>query len=75
MDEKQEFFNDKDIARRFGFSPEWVRQDRFHRRHGRRHVLNFDPVMIGSKPRYRSEDVEALIAGLKQPLPHGGNHP
>lgn len=78
VEEMRAFYNDKDVAHRFGFSTEWVRQDRFRRRHGQHHVLDFDPVMIGSKPRYRSEDIDALIARLKAQAPkppRGENHP
>ncbi|HJT43945.1 MAG TPA: hypothetical protein VJ750_10640 [Rhizomicrobium sp.] len=65
MNEEPELITDKDIARRAGFSPEWVRLQRHHRRHGRPHVLDIDPVIVGSKPRYLAEDVNAWFAGVK----------
>ena len=60
-----EFFNDRDVARLLGMSPSWIRVQRYYRRHGRDHVLAIDPVMIGSSPRYRRDDVDAIIAHLK----------
>ena len=62
------FLSDRDIAKLVGFSSEWVRQQRHYRRHGKRHVLTIDPVLIGEKPRYRAEDVRSWIASL------GGSH-
>jgi hypothetical protein len=61
-----EFYHDRDIARLLGMSPGWVRTQRYLRRLGRNHVLAIDPVQVGSSPRYRREDVEALIAALKR---------
>ena len=43
----------------------WVRKQRFNRRHGLPHVFDIDPVMIGSVPRYRLEDVRAWIEALE----------
>ena len=65
-----DLLNDKDIAHRLGFSPGWVRLERFRRRHGQPHVLAIDPVIVGSKPRYLAEDVDALIEGLKARKEH-----
>ena len=65
-----DLLNDKDIAHRLGFSPGWVRLERFRRRHGQPHVLDIDPVIVGSKPRYLTEDVDAWIAGLKARKEH-----
>ncbi|MBT5062591.1 MAG: hypothetical protein HOM65_09170 [Verrucomicrobia bacterium] len=56
--------NDKRIAELFGVSESWVRVQRYNRRHGLSHELNIDPVMIGSMPRYRHEDVIAWIDSL-----------
>jgi hypothetical protein len=55
---------DKELASYMAMSPSWVRVERHKRRKGLPHTLNIDPVMIGSSPRYRVEDVEAFIKGL-----------
>ena len=55
---------DKELASWMAMSGSWVRVERHKRRNGLPHTLNIDPVMIGSSPRYRVEDVEAFIKGL-----------
>jgi hypothetical protein len=60
-----EFLNDRDIAQLFGMSPGWVRMQRHFRRFGRDHFLTIDPVLIGTRPRYRREDVAALVKATK----------
>jgi hypothetical protein len=57
---EQRFLRDRDVARIFGMSESWVRVQRHYRRHDQPHVLAIDPVLIGTKPRYRRADVEAL---------------
>ena len=56
--------NDAEIARLLCMSRSWVRKQRFNRRRGLLHVFDIDPVMIGSVPRYRLEDVRAWISAL-----------
>mgnify|MGYP000038220784 CR=1 FL=1 len=58
------FLNDSAVAETVCMSPSWVRVQRYKRRNGLPHTLNIDPVMIGSSPRYRVEDVEAFIKEL-----------
>ena len=53
--------DDDKIARLLSMSRSWVRKQRFNRRHGLPHVFDLDPVLIGSVPRYRLEDVLAWI--------------
>lgn len=65
MNEGPELINDKEIARQTTFSPEWVRLQRYLRRHGKPHVLDIDPVIVGSKPRYLSEDFHGWLARVK----------
>ena len=43
-------------------SQSWIRKQRMLRRRGLEHVLNIDPVLIGSVPRYRLADVLAWLA-------------
>ena len=64
--QKQEvaFLSDLQIGRLVGFSSEWVRQQRYFRRHGRKHAFQLDPIYIGSKPRYRAADVYAWVDSL-----------
>lgn len=52
---------DGDIARFLSISKSWVRKERFSRRHGLKHTLTLDPVMIGRCPRYRLADVQAWL--------------
>jgi hypothetical protein len=66
------FLNDTAIAETVCMSPSWVRVERHKRRKGLPHTLNIDPVMIGSSPRYRMEDVEAFIEGLNPANDNGG---
>jgi len=78
MVEMPEMLNDKDIAHCLRVSPEWVRQERFRRRHGKPHCLDMDPVLVGSKPRYLSKDFQAWLAGVeaRKEQPRDGNfHP
>lgn len=53
---------DNDIARLAAMSQSWVRKQRMFRRRGLDHVLDIDPVMLGSSPRYRLADVLAWLA-------------
>ena len=53
--------NDLDIAGLLSISRSWVRKERFSRRHGKPHVFDVDPVLIGTSPRYRMVDVLAWI--------------
>mgnify|MGYP000530666893 FL=1 len=66
------FLNDSAVAETVCMSPSWVRVERHKRRKGLPHTLNIDPVMIGSSPRYRMEDVEAFIEGLNPANDNGG---
>jgi hypothetical protein len=61
-----ELFNDRDVAHLIGMSPSWVRVQRHYRRRGMDHVLTIDPVLVGTRPRYRREDVTALIDSIKR---------
>ena len=60
----RQFLNDSAVAATVCMSKSWVRVERHKRRKGLPHTLNIDPVMIGSSPRYKIEDVEAFIEGL-----------
>jgi hypothetical protein len=52
---------DKFIASFTSMSQSWVRKQRMYRRRGLAHVLNIDPVMIGSAPRYRLDEFDAWL--------------
>lgn len=60
----RQFLNDTAVAETMCMSKSWVRVERHKRRKGLPHILSIDPVMIGSSPRYRMEDLEAFIEGL-----------
>lgn len=60
-----EFLNDRDVATILNVSPNTIRVQRHYRLHGKDHYLKIDPVRIGSLPRYRREDVAALVGQLK----------
>ena len=66
------FLNDSAVAETVCMSPSWVRVQRYKRRKGLPHTLKIDPVMVGSSPRYRMEDVEAFIEGLNPANDNGG---
>ena len=53
--------DDAYIAKRLSMSRSFLRKQRFLRRRGLPHVFDIDPVMIGSSPRYRREDLMAWI--------------
>ena len=53
--------SDAGIADRLSMSKSWVRQQRLLRRKGKPHFLAIDPVMIGTSPRYRVDDLDALL--------------
>ena len=65
MNQEKLLLADKDIAKMFGMSASWVRQERFKRRHGEDHSFTVDPVMVGKCPRYRATDVRKWYEGLK----------
>lgn len=52
---------DSEIASFVSMSRSWVRKQRWNRRHGQPHVFDIDPILIGSVPRYRLDDVLAWI--------------
>lgn len=64
MKHKTAFLSDAEIADELKMSRSWVRKQRWLRRKGDEHVLTLDPVMIGSVPRYRTDEVEAWIDRL-----------
>ena len=68
----RQFLNDTAVAETMCMSKSWVRVERHKRRNGLPHTLNIDPVMIGTSPRYRIEDVEAFIKGLDPVNNNGG---
>jgi len=55
---------DKEVARLIGMSPSWIRVQRWKRRKGEEHTFIVDPVLIGTSPRYRVDDINAWIASL-----------
>ena len=59
------FYCDRDVAKLIGMSSSWVRGQRFMRCHGRPHVLDIDPVRIGSKPLYAVKDVTDWIGRVE----------
>jgi hypothetical protein len=69
---KNRLADDKEVADRLSLSKSWVRGQRHKRRNGEPHAFDIDPVMIGTSPRYRVEDVEAFIASLTQANDNGG---
>lgn len=60
--ENNVLLRDSDAAGILAMSQSWIRKQRMFRRRGLDHVLNIDPVMIGSCPRYRLADVLAWLA-------------
>lgn len=55
---------DKEVARLIGMSPSWVRVQRWKRRNGEDHTFTIDPILIGSSPRYRAEQIDTWITSL-----------
>ena len=56
-----QLLSDGAVACALAISPATIRQQRFRRRHRLPHWFSVDPVMIGSVPRYRVEDVQAWL--------------
>ena len=73
-DQASRLVGDTKLASLLAMSNSWVRVERHKRRKGLPHVLNIDPVMIGSSPRYRTEDVEEFISGLIPANQNGGQN-
>ena len=71
-DQASRLVGDTTLASLLAMSNSWVRVERHKRRNGLPHTLNIDPVMIGTSPRYRIEDVEAFIKGLDPVNNNGG---
>ncbi|HEV2533327.1 hypothetical protein [Phenylobacterium sp.] len=72
-----QLYNDRQVAAFLGVSTSWVRLQRFNRRHGKPHVFNLDPVLVGSSPRYVRRDVDEFVVGLirnreRRGAPDGG---
>ena len=63
------FVDDQWIAERIGMKVSTIRSQRFKRRHGLPHWLDLDPVMIGSKPRYRLSSALEWLQGRGQLKP------
>lgn len=59
-----QLINDQGVAEITSMSTGWVRNQRWRRKHDEEHSLTIDPVMIGSSPRYRLDDVMAWVDGL-----------
>lgn len=51
------FLSDIEVAKLLKMSRSWVRQQRYLRLHGKEHVLDIDPVYVGTSPRYRASEV------------------
>lgn len=64
VDSTYRLIGDGEVAELLSMSRSWVRKQRFLRRRGLPHVFDIDPVLIGSVPRYRLEDVLAWIGAL-----------
>ena len=58
--------DDRRVADLFSMSRSWIRQERFRRRHGQSHVLDIDPVLVGTTPRYMCDEIEGLIKRLAE---------
>ena len=67
--DKPRLIGDAEVAKYFGMSTSWVRQQRYRRRQGLPHHLTIDPVMVGSLPRYRERDILAFLEGLPTDKP------
>jgi hypothetical protein len=63
-------YRDRDVAKLIGMSASWVRVQRHLRKHERPHVLDLDPVFIGSTPLYAAD---ALVAWIDQQKTRGKN--
>ena len=58
---RAKFVDDNWIAEQIGMKVSTIRGQRFNRKHGHPHWLDIDPVFIGSKPRWRLNDVIAWL--------------
>ena len=65
-DDNTRLVRDSYIAELASMSQSWVRKQRMFRRRGLDHVLNIDPVMLGSSPRYRLADVLAWLTSCSK---------
>jgi hypothetical protein len=61
LDHIETFVDDAWFASALKMKPGTIRSQRWKRKHGQPHWLNIDPVMIGSKPRYRRSDAIAWL--------------
>ena len=59
-----QLYNDKQVAALLGFSLSWVRQQRFKRRHGKRHTLDIDPIRLGASTRYLRADIDRFVQNI-----------
>ena len=72
LGETPRLVSDAEVARLLSVSRSWVRKERFNRRHGHPHTLSLEPVILGSIPRYRFQEVLAWIDGLGSDEQEGG---
>jgi hypothetical protein len=61
---QKRLMSDKDIAAHLSISRSWVRRQRWLRKKGEPHFLTIDPIMVGTSPRYRLEDLNNLLDGV-----------
>ena len=71
---KQKLVTDRSVAEALSMSQSWVRGQRSDRINDRAHILDIDPVMVGSSPRYLVSDVEAFIEKLVPANKNGGGN-
>ena len=60
---RTKFVDDNWIAERIGMKVSTIRGQRFNRKHGLRHWLDIDPVIIGTIPRW---NLKKSVAWLKK---------
>lgn len=63
-------WTDQEVANHIGMSTSWVRVQRMKRRNNEDHILNIDPILLGSAVRYRRHDIEQWANAL----PNEGYH-
>jgi hypothetical protein len=60
-----QLLNDREIAKLTSMSTGWVRNQRWRRKHNEEHSLTVDPIMIGTTPRYRLNNIIDWIDRLE----------
>lgn len=66
--------DDSAVAEVLRLAPATIRGQRFRRRKGLPHWLTIDPIYVGTRARYRQEELAEWLLERGRDAPDGGSH-